>query len=166
MILTCFCFAEFSSALSTSPKASCHILLPVSDEFIGGDVTQVITYYIRDHDQKIKRCLTKTFNNRCTTSNDSSDLKAFASLIYLERLLLLIPLHVIHVQLQLSDITNATASHVRTFPNDASSHTATSTDDTQNILHLYTASPIAYVDNLTAPVLISIGEDYSRVAPG
>ncbi|KAG1869408.1 hypothetical protein DFJ58DRAFT_765969 [Suillus subalutaceus] len=52
------------------------IPLPVSAEFIGNDVTRV-TYSIRDHDRNIKRYLTKTSDNQCTTSHDSSEVKAF-----------------------------------------------------------------------------------------
>lgn len=49
--------------------------LPVSANFIGGDVARV-TYSVRDHDRNIKRYLTKTFDNQCTTSHDSSEIKA------------------------------------------------------------------------------------------
>jgi hypothetical protein len=52
--------------------------LPVSANFIGGDVARV-TYSVRDHDRNIKRYITKTFDNQCTTSHDSSEIKASAT---------------------------------------------------------------------------------------
>ncbi|KAG1777970.1 hypothetical protein EV702DRAFT_968848 [Suillus placidus] len=52
--------------------------LPVSAHFISGDVARV-TYSVRDHDRNIKRNLTKTFDDQCTTSHDSSEVKAFAT---------------------------------------------------------------------------------------
>ncbi|KAG2068544.1 alpha beta-hydrolase [Suillus decipiens] len=54
------------------------IPLPVSADFVG-DVARV-TYSVRDHDRNIKRYLTKTFDgHQCTTSHDSSEVKAFAT---------------------------------------------------------------------------------------
>ncbi|KAG2344168.1 alpha/beta-hydrolase [Suillus weaverae] len=52
--------------------------LPVSAHFISGDIARV-TYSVRDHDRNIKRNLTKTFDDQCTTSHDSSEVKAFAT---------------------------------------------------------------------------------------
>ncbi|KAG1898892.1 Alpha/Beta hydrolase protein [Suillus fuscotomentosus] len=55
------------------------ISLPVSADFIGDSRVARVTYSVRDHDRNIKRYLTKTFDNQCTTSHDSSEIKAFAT---------------------------------------------------------------------------------------
>ncbi|KAG1801305.1 Alpha/Beta hydrolase protein [Suillus variegatus] len=55
------------------------IPLPVSADFIGDSRVARVTYSVRDHDRNIKRYLTKTFDNQCTTSHDSSEIKAFAT---------------------------------------------------------------------------------------
>ncbi|KAG2741398.1 hypothetical protein P692DRAFT_201857504 [Suillus brevipes Sb2] len=57
--------------------------LPVSAEFIGGDVAR-ITYSVRDHERNTIRSLTKTFtgwitSEHHTASHDSSEIKAFAT---------------------------------------------------------------------------------------
>ncbi|KAG1810395.1 Alpha/Beta hydrolase protein [Suillus plorans] len=55
------------------------IPLPVSADFIGDSRVARVTYSVRDHDRNIKRYLTKTFDNQCTTSHDSPEIKAFTT---------------------------------------------------------------------------------------
>ncbi|KAG2137878.1 Alpha/Beta hydrolase protein [Suillus bovinus] len=55
------------------------IPLPVSADFIGDTRVPRVTYSVRDHDRNSKRYLTKTFDDQCTTSHDSSEVKASAT---------------------------------------------------------------------------------------